>query len=226
LLNVQAAVTSTFAVAPTALSFLTGGANPNLSKTLTISNVGASAESYSLAVAPRDTGAAAPTLGVSTLTIQPGQSARVPVNFTASNLAAGPYEGFVTIRGSQSGILERAPYWYAVPSTTPANIAVLYVKGISDFDPSQSNYPYKAGQRINDAIYFRVTDASGLVIPDAQSTVTATTGGGAVISTVSRDSLWPGMFSVTVRLGPKAGTNVFRIAVGALAPFDISIEGK
>ena len=113
-------MTSTAAIAPTALSFKTGGPDPNLSQTLTISNVGASAESYSLSVAPRDPGAA-PVLGSSAITLDPGKSAAVAVNFTATGLTPGQYEGFVKIRGTNSGVELRAPYWYGVPSDVPAN---------------------------------------------------------------------------------------------------------
>src|SRR5262249_21357413 len=219
-LDMNAALQSTFAVAPTSLGFQTGGANPNLSKTLSISNVGASAESYSLPVPPRDAGSPAPTLGSSTLTIQPGQSASVPVNFTASGLTAGQYEGFVRIRGSISGVEERVPYWYGVASDVPATITALFVKGFDE--PTE----YRAGALVNNAIYFRVTDASGILIPNPRPTVSVVSGGGTVVSTVSLDRQLPGVFSVRVRLGARRGSNVFRIEVGDLEPFDIEIVGN
>jgi len=232
-LNLQTAVTATFAVGPTNLSFLTGGPNPNLSKTLTISNVGAAAESYSLAVVPRNPRASAPALGSSTLTIQPGQSATVPVTFTASGLAPGPYEGFVTIAGSISGVQERVPYWYAVPSSVPATITPMLVTTWDD------NNTARRGSRLNDAILFRVQDVSGLILPGVQPTVTAISGGGSVISMVSVDPdiagcdptdpnelCFTGGFDVSVRLGAVAGPNIFEITVGNVAPFDIEIDGN
>ena len=170
-----------------------------LSQTLTISNVGTAAESYSLAVAPRNAGQTAPALGSATVTVQPGQSATVPVTFTGSNLAAGAYEGFVTIRGSQSGIQERVPYWYGISSDTPATITPLFV--MENDDDETPN----AGARIPDAIEFLVTDASGIILTDVQPKVTAVQGGGSVINVVSIDSQTPGAFSVTVRLGPRVG---------------------
>jgi hypothetical protein len=219
-LNVQNAVAATFAAAPTALSFNIGSGSPNISQTLTISNVGATPESYSLAVAPRNAGGAAPTLGSSTVTVQPGQSAAVPVTFTASNLAGGAYEGFVTIRGSQSGVQERVPFWYGVPSGVPATITPIYVIETDD------NETPAAGSRISDAIEFIVTDASGILLPNVQPTVTATQGGGSVTSVVSIDSQIPGDFRVAVRLGPKAGANIFEVTVGNVQPFDIEIDGN
>jgi minor extracellular serine protease Vpr len=219
-LNVQAAVSSTFATKPTALNFNIGDGNPNLSQTLTISNVGSAAESYSLAVAPRDAGAPAPALGSNTITVPPGQSANVPVTFTGSGLAGGQYEGYVTIRGSQSGVQERVAYWYGVPSNTPANITPVYVAGADD------GFQYRAGARITDAIEFRVTDSSGIIIPNPQATVAATMGAGTVVSTTSVDSEFPGVFRVSVRLGARVGINIFEITVGNLPPVDIEIDGN
>lgn len=220
LLDLQNAVAATFALAPTALSFNIGGPDPNLSQALKISNFGAAAETYALAVAPRTPGAAAPALGSSTVTVQPGQSATVPVTFTGSGLAPGAYEGFITISGSQSGVQERAPYWYGIASDTPAAITPLFVAEDDD------NETPNAGARVPDAIEFRVTDAAGIILTDVQPKVTATQGGGSVVNVVSIDSQIPGAFSVTVRLGAKAGPNVFEITVGDLKPFDIEIDGN
>jgi minor extracellular serine protease Vpr len=220
LLNVQNAVTATFAAAPTALSFNIGNGSPNISQMVTISNVGSAAESYSLAVSPLKTGVAAPALGSNTVTVQPGQSATVPITFTGSNLAAGAYEGFVTISGSQSGVQERVPYWYGVPSGVPATITPIFVAETDD------NETPNAGARITDAIEFIVTDASGILIPDAQPKVTAVQGGGSVVNTVSIDNEIPGAFSVTVRLGTKVGPNIFEVTVGNVQPFDIEIDGN
>jgi hypothetical protein len=229
----QTAIASTFAATPTNVSFRTGGPNPNLSRTLTISNVGASAETYSLAVSPRGTGVPAPVLGVNTLTIQPGQSANVPVTFAASGLRPGPFEGFITIRGSVSGVQERVPYWYGVPSDTPATITPLVVASVDD-----DNQPRRAS-RLDDAIIFRVTDPSGIILPNAKPTVTAISGGGSVINIISIDPdiascdpgdntelCFPGAFDVSVRLGPRAGPNIFEITVGDAKPLDIEIDGN
>jgi minor extracellular serine protease Vpr len=227
LLNAQAAVTSTFAAKPTAFSFNIGDGNPNFSQTLAISNVGTSAETYSLAVVPRDTGTPAPALGSGTVTVQPGQSATVPVTFTGAGLGGGQYEGYITIMGSQSGIQERVPYWYGVPSNVPANITPLFV---ASFDDSVT---YKAGARIPDAIEFRVTDSSGIIIPNPQVTVTAVpadptngTVAGTVVSTVSIDNIYPGVMRVSVQLSRTAGPNLFAITVGNLMPYEVEVDGN
>ena len=218
-LNVEAALRSTVAIAPTSLNFKTGGADPNLSQTLSISNVGASAENYSLTVVPRDSGPA-PTLETSTVSIEPGRSATVPVKFTASGLTAGRYEGFVTVRGTNTAVVARVPYWYAVPSDVPGALTPLWVVGISNNDEP------RAGARVSNAIYFRVTDASGVALANAEPTATAVSGGGTVIETVSQNRQYPGVFSVTVRLGTRPGDNVFRLAVGNVEPVEIAITGN
>jgi len=217
-LNVEAAMRSTVALAPTSLSFKIGGPDPKLSQTLTLTNIGNSAESYSLSVAPRDSGPA-PTLALSTVTVDPGKSVAVPVSFTATGLTAGQYEGFVKIQGTNSGIVERAPYWYAVASDVPANISVLYVNGDGGEQPL-------AGARLTNAIYFRVTDASGVVLPNAQPAVEVVSGGGSVTSTASLDRQYPGVFGVSVRLGTRRGDNLFRITLGNLDPIDVIITGN
>ena len=226
-LNLQAAVMSTFAVKPTALSFNIGDGSPNFSPNLTISNVGTSPETYSLSVAPRDTGTAAPALGSDTVTIQPGQSAMVPIKFSGTGLGSGQYEGYVTITGSQSGVQERVAYWYGVPSNAPAFITPLFVAGADDGNA------YRAGARINDAIEFRVTDASGIIISNPQVTVSAVPGvpanstvTGTVVSTTSIDNLYPGVMRVAVRLSTTPGANIFEITVGNLKPFDVEIDGN
>ena len=227
LLNAQAAVTSTFATKPTSLSFNIGDGNPNFSRTLAISNIGTSPETYSLAVLPRDTGTAAPSLGSSTVTVQPGQSGTVPVSFSGSGLAGGHYEGYITITGSQSGVQERVPYWYGVPTNVPATITPLFVASFDD------SVQYRAGARINDAIEFRVTDASGIIIANPQVTVTAVPGDptngtvtGTVVSTVSIDNQFPGVMRVAVVLSRTPGPNIFEITVGSLMPYDVEIDSN
>jgi hypothetical protein len=125
------------------------------------------------------------------------------------------------------------PYWYAVPANVASNITPLYVATWDDsFSPRRNS-------RINDAILFRVTDVSGIVLSNAQPKVTAVSGGGTVISVVSIDPdisscdvttssglCFPGGFDISVRLGASAGPNIFEITVGNAKPFDIEIDGN
>ena len=54
---------------------------------------------------------------------------------------------------------------------------------------------------------------------DVVPTVTVVSGGGSVVGVVSHNSESPGAFGLNVRLGPIAGTNIFRITAG-----DVSID--
>ncbi|MBI1786392.1 MAG: S8 family serine peptidase [Acidobacteria bacterium] len=212
-LDVDAAVRSTLAVTPIALSFRTGGADPKLSRTLTIANVGASAGDYTLKVDSRDS-RPGPAIPIDTLHLDAGKSADLTVNFTASGLAPGAYEGFITITDPNTRVDTRVPYWYAVPSTVPAGISLL--------DASDTSKP---GTRLRDAIVFRVTDASGVILRGVDPQVTVVSGGGEVSSVASLNRDIPGAYGVTVRLGARAGDNVFRIEVGELRR-DITIVGR
>ena len=97
----------------------------------------------------------------------------------------------------------------------------------------------RRGARVDDAILFRVMDISGIVLPNVQPVVTAVSGGGSVINTISVDPTiascdptdvneicFAGGFDVSVRLGTRPGPNIFEIKVGNLDPFDIEIDGN
>ena len=141
-----------------------------------------------------------------------GASADVPVTWTAAGLAAGTYEGFISITGT-SGTQTRIPYWYAVPSGVAAHITIL---------DSISSGRRRSTQR--DAVLFRVTDASGFSMATAQPQASATIGGGAIRGIVSHDDEVPGMFGLDVQLGIAAGQNVFVIQIGDVS-VQVSITG-
>jgi len=106
------------------------------------------------------------------------------------------------MQSASSGIVTRVPYWYGVASSTPAHITVLYA-------------PVTAQTTAN--VLFRLTDASGIIIPNITPTVTVSSGGGSVLSLDFEDASWPGVWSVNVRLGSASGdNNVFQIAAGGI----------
>jgi minor extracellular serine protease Vpr len=207
MLNVLSALNATAAAAPVTLGFGTGG-DINAVLNLTISNVGAVADRFQLAVVPRDASSPTPALPQSSVQLAPGASASIPVSFQASALAAGQYEGFITIQGTQAGVATSIPYWYAVPSGQPGYITILYNVA--------SGGPATAGTRLDDAVLFRVTDAAGLPMTQVAPVVTVVSGGGRVMSLSPVDSV-PNSFAIGVRLGTLPGSNVFQIQVGALS---------
>ncbi len=203
ILNLSAALRGTAAAFPTALSFQVGDGNPNLSQSLTISNVGTAATVFRL-IASAAAGGPAPALSVDTLGLDPGASAQVGINFTASALPAGPYEGSIRVADTSTGTEMHVPYWYAVSSGVPKYITVL--------DQQQSGG--RPLSTLSDAVLFRVTDASGIALTNIEPEVTVVSGTATVTSVNSRNSFVPGEFAVTLRLGLGRGSNVVRIQAG------------
>jgi minor extracellular serine protease Vpr len=222
MLDMSAALRATAAASPVSLSFGAGTGDVQSSQKLTIFNVGQAAETFSIFAVAHDgpsepvppgsrTGAvietAQPVVTVSThsLTLNAGAKDDIVVSMTGFGLPAGAYEGFIHVVGATSGVDERVPYWYGVGSPVPARITVL----------ETVNNP-KAGSVKSDAILFRVTDAAGITVPGVKPVVTVVAGGGSVGGVANHDDFEPGVFGVTLTLGPTAGPNDFQVQVGAL----------
>jgi minor extracellular serine protease Vpr len=211
-LDVSAALRSTVAAYPVSLSFGSGGADVQMERMLTLSNVGTAAEAFLIAAAPR-TDAPAPSVATSTVELEPGASIDIPVSWTASGLAAGTYEGFLTVTGAASGAAIRIPYWYASTAGVPARITVL-----------KSVTTGRRGSLRADAVLFRITDASGVALAEVQPDISVVSGGGSVAGVTSHDNEVPGLFGLDVQLGFSRGANVFRIQAGE-AVLDAYITG-
>lgn len=213
ILDVTAALHSTITAYPTSLSFGAGTSDAQVSRMLTITNVGASDDTY--AIAPNRNGAAGSSIAaINPIHLAAGASMDVPIVWNASGLAPGPYEGSLSITAASSGTQTNIPYWYAVASTTPAHITIL---------SSITSARRRSIQ--TDAILFRITDAAGLPLAGAQPQATAVSGGGTVRSLVSHDDEVPGMFGINVQMGTAAGTNLFRVQIGDLTA-DVPISGQ
>ncbi|MCL5743662.1 MAG: S8 family serine peptidase, partial [Acidobacteria bacterium] len=212
LLDADAAVRATVTAYPVSLSFGAGGSDARINRVLTLTNVGRDSEAFAISASP-GSGTVVPAVAQSTVELTAGASADVPIVWSASGLATGTYEGFITVQGASSGTTIRVPYWYASTSGEPAHITIL---------DSIESARRRSTQR--DAVLFRVTDVSGVALVNVQPQVSVVSGGGAFRGINSRDSQVPGMFGIDVQMGDAAGTNVFRIQVGALSA-DVSIAG-
>ncbi len=213
-LDVLAALNSTVAAAPVSLSFGAGGSTIDATRSLTLTNVGTVSDTFQIAVAPAGSSAPAPQLSTTSVQLDPGASYTLPVAFQADSLTPGTYEGFIDVQGLQSSVAAHVPYWYGVPSNTPAHITVL-----------SSTASGTAGSRLQNAILFRVTDAIGLPVSGMQPSVTAITPGAQAGSIASVDSSIPNAFAATVRLAPQAGGNVYQIQAGNLT-VSVTIVGQ
>jgi minor extracellular serine protease Vpr len=212
-LDVSASLRATATMAPTSISFGIGATAAPIVRTLTISNVGTAAETYSLS-AVATAGGPVPSLASTSVTLDPGASTNVPLAFPAAGLSSGQYEGFIAVTGAASGVESRVPYWFAVASVEPAYVTVL--------DQSDSA---RRNSLVSDAVVFHVADSSGIVLPNITPTVTVVEGGGTVVAVIPRNGASPGAFGLNVRLGPVAGSNVFRITAGGVS-VDVTVTGQ
>jgi subtilisin family serine protease len=207
LLNMTATLASTIAVTPVSFSFGAGNGTIDQTRTLTITNVGSTADTFSISAQALGDGPV-PSVSTSSVQIPAGDSKNVQIEFAASALGGGAYQGYLQIQGTQSTVSARVPYWYAVPTGAPTIVQV--------FSPPSTS---RAGATIQ--LAFRFLDADGLPITDGvDESVLA---GGTVLSLDADDIDAPGLFIARVRLPRTAsGPTTIHIQLGA-AGTDVSI---
>ncbi len=211
ILDVAAAMRSTVTAIPSSLSFGTGGGTVNIARSFTLNNLSRETETYAISVEPVGN-SITPLLSTDSLTVGPGESQTVTLRLREGNLNPGEYSGLVQLRGSRADSQARLPYWYGVPSDTPAN---LYV---------DSNVPETGKVSSTQSILVRVTDRSG--IPQLSNPTAKVEGGdGSVMDFHSVDSRYPGFYNLRVKLGAEKGPNVFVVEAGTLSA-RISITGN
>jgi subtilisin family serine protease len=211
-LDLLAAVSSTAAAAPVSLSFGVSAGTFLLMRELTVWNVGTAADTFTLSVAPLR-GNAVPELGVASVELEPGASATVPVSFGGEGLGPGEYEGAIEIRGSMSTAAIRTPYWHGVASGRPRNVTIVWTRTTAG----------AAGSTVSDAVLFRVTDEAGVPVAELPSIQPIAGGGDFAGLRVLGNS--PFAYSVSFRLGPRPGENVFRIQAGDVSR-DVTVIGQ
>jgi minor extracellular serine protease Vpr len=211
-MNVLSALDATAAVFPVSLSF-GASATANFSGVLTVSNVGPAADTFQISAAPRTATAPVPQFPTTQAAIGAGASVSIPVVFSASGVTPGQYEGFIQIQGATASVPTRVPYWFAVPSGTPAFVTTLLST------PSGS-----AGSTLTQAAVFRITDAAGLPLAMTPQ-VSAVSGGGRVNGVSGLGNGYPNDYALSVRLGAQPGSNVFQIQAGSIST-QITITGQ
>ena len=210
-LNMQAALNNTVAASPVSLSFGSGGSTVDQTNTMTITNVGSAADTFAVTATSSSNPGVIPAISPNTVQLAPGQSASIAVEFTASGLSSGAYQGVLQIHSGQSPVTSLVPYWYAVGSQTPAYLTVL-------------GPPTSGNRGSRQTIFFRISDGAGLPL-FMDATITAASGGGTVGAVQNADDSFPGVYAANVRLGPQAGNNVYHIVVGNLST-DVTIPGN
>jgi len=226
-INALNAYNSPVVASPVTLGLGTSAGSPQISQTVTLTNIGTVDDSYALSASSAD-GVLQPIFSGGGVTVPAGQSQTFGVVFSASGLAPGAYQGSIVAASSATGAQIRIPYWLDVPSTDPSNLLVVYV------DP---NYEFRNGA-VLDAFEFRLTDSAGAPMTSVQPRVTVVSGGGSVTAVNSADAPnanisvgggyivqdIPGLWTVDVVLGPATGDNVFRVTAGSLTQ-DFVITG-
>lgn len=213
-LDVAAAYKNTVTVEPTSVAFGVQGYFISLTQSIRLTNISNARETYTLSTTSRSGSGRVPRLGVTTVTLDPGQQRDVTVILDNATLAAGAIDGFINIRGSASGVESHVPYYYVVPGK-PTRILLL-----------SQDTTAAAGVADPLAFFFRIYDDNGVPLTsDVKPTVTVVSGGGAVLSVSLTDlSGTRATWTATVRMGATPGPNVFRIQSGD-ATQDVTING-
>jgi subtilisin family serine protease len=198
MLNLLAAVSGTVAASPTSLSFGTGAGTLHSTVQLSLSNVGAATDTFTIQAV--GTGSdPVPSLATNQVAIAPGAAQQVGLTLDASGLAPGEYAGYLLVSGTANPTVARIPYWFAVPGSDPAGISVLY----QDFSDGQRSTSTQA-------VVLRIVDAAGLPYTGALRPTVAFTGSGTVRSFYRTGSI-PGTWAVDIRTGTANMTLNFTI---------------
>jgi hypothetical protein len=202
LLNLDRALRAVTAASPVSLSFGAGAPGIDVTRTLQITNLAPQADTLTITAQASGLLAATPQVLAPTFTLQAGASRQVAVRWAPSNLAVGAYQGFLLVKGTQSDVELRVPYWYAVTGTTPRSMAVF-----------RSGATLRAGGTAR--FYVRVADEGGVALLNREPAVAVAAGEGEVNS-VTASQVFPACWVVEVRLGALPGQNVFRVQAGDL----------
>jgi len=200
MLDLSRALAATTAVAPVSLSFGEFRGS-TAARNFTVTNIGASGDTLTLAIASNDS--VKPDLSATTVSLGPGESQRLTLNWTNSAAAAGAYQGFIEITSS-GGSVARVPYWLGIRDTRPASISLLNLPSSEAPGTLISNF------------YFRVIDKAGLSLTEPIPTMTVVSGAGTVLGVELMGSSFPGVYVASLRLGRTAGLNVFKITAGGV----------
>jgi subtilisin family serine protease len=197
--DIDRALRATAVANPVSLSFGAAGASADITRDLTITNIGSSPDIFTIGVTPFPN-SPAPQFANNTVTLPPGASTTIAVRWNISQLDPGEYQGFLIVQGTQTDVDLRIPYWYAVTSPIPRSITTYTL-------PTSP----RAGSQVE--INIRVNDASGVALLNSAPTVTSESGGGSATS-VFPDLDFPGTWLLQLRLGTTPGPNVFVIQAG------------
>jgi hypothetical protein len=189
-LNLLGAIQNNLAAVPSSLSFQTAAGQINSTKPLVVTNVGGSPDTFTVTVNSID-GSIKPSVDTATFSLAPGASQTINVTLSGSGLAAGAYDGYLAITGSQTTITTRIGYWFAVPGSAITNISVLNQNDLAGGG--------SAGES-DLSILVRYTDQAGLPIVGDPPSVSALAARSRVIKIGPTGDI-PGTYKIDIQLG-------------------------
>ncbi len=128
LLDMGKAASATAVFSPTSLSF---GAEPysgtlSLTRTLTIRNVGPTADQYSITVQQVVAGPVITLSQSATASVPPEATVAIDVSVRVTSPQTGGFQGFVTVRSGSTGAAYNIPYWAGLYVPDTSRILTVY----------------------------------------------------------------------------------------------------
>lgn len=215
-LNVEASLRSNVTAEPATLSFwnsrtgqLTTTPQQGGQTGLQLTNIGSATVTLTLTIQPRNrTGTDGLSLSTNRVTLNGGQSVRIPVALNLNQIPStgGIYEGVIRVEGGSVPL--RVPYVYLVRDNRPADIYPIYG---ADFQSLTNSRP--AGGLIG----FKVVDQWGFPVASLPVQWRVTAGGGRLV-TQGFDELTDrlGIAAAQVEAGPQIGYQEFQATAGGL----------
>jgi hypothetical protein len=201
LLDMSRAMNSTVAAFPVSLAFGATSSTIDAWKQFTVRNLGTEAATFELSVESAND--LKPALSESRVTVSPGDRAWILALFNNAGVPAGTYQGFVRVKQEGKEVDARIPYWLAVRSDEPAQIAFI-------------EQPFSGAPGSTVRVLFRVFDAGGLPMSAPEPKITVVSGSGETVS-LSPSATLPNVWVGRVRLGASDRINTFKIEAGAIS---------
>lgn len=199
LLQLGSAMSANLTFEPLSISFGRGENRIDRERNVKITNAGKEAGVFKIQVASSDE--LRPVVEPVEFALGPGDSISVKVRFLADT-GPGEYQGFLQVSKDEDVPAGRVAYWYGVPSGTASAIG---------FVPSPATTA-TSGTNVN--LSALITDSTGFAVSEAPK-VTVLEGSGDVVSTISQEGIYPGIWQIRVRIGGASGdVNRFRIEAG------------
>jgi len=191
MLNLAAAINGAVAAYPTSLNFGAGAGAVNNTLQLTLWNLGSAGDTFTIQALPTGN-SPAPALAGNSVQLDPNASQQLGVTLSTPGLVPGEYQGYLQVTGTANSNVTSIPYWFAVPGSDPAGIAVLYQ---DNYDPIRS--------LSTQAVVFRVVDVAGLPYTGSTTPRVAITSGAGTgsIRALYRTGDIPGTYATDVRTG-------------------------